>query len=84
MVKIPQDILNSLTNLGVENLDFHVAIRKDSIDIALYIFDTPNMAIDLIEDFIKTSFKWYQYKGLISSGKLTKKDEDSYLIHLKR
>lgn len=84
MVKIPQDILNFFNQLGVENLDFHVAIRKDSIDIVLSIFDTPKMATDLIEDFIKTSFKWYQYKGLISYGKFTKRDEGSYLIHLKR
>lgn len=84
MIKITQSILKSLENLGVENLDFQVAIRKDQTDIVFSIFDTPNMAMDLVEDFIKTSLRWNQYKGIISFGKLTKKDENSYLIHLKR
>ena len=84
MIKIVQSILKSLENLGVKNLDFQVALRKESTDIVFSIFDTPNMAIDLVEDFIKTSLRWSQYKGIISFGKLTKKDENSYLIHLKR
>ena len=84
MLKIAQDILNSLENLGVKNLDFQVAIRKDSTDLVFSIFDTPSMAIDLVEDFIKTSLRWCEYKGVISFWKLTKKDDNSYLIHLKR
>ena len=55
MIKIVQSILKSLENLGVKNLDFQVALRKESTDIVFSIFDTPNMAIDLVEDFIKTS-----------------------------
>lgn len=73
-----------MENLGVENLDFQIAIRKESTDIVFSIFDTPTMAMDLVEDFIKTSLRWHEYKGFISSWKITKKDEFSYLIHLKK
>ena len=84
MIKIAQNILNSIENLRVENLDFQVAIRKDSTDIVFSLFDTPIMARDLVEDFLKTSLRWSEYKGFISFWKLTKKDENSYLIHLKK
>lgn len=84
MLKIAKEILNSLENLDVKNLDFQVGVRKDSADIVFSIFDTPSMATDLTDDFIKTSLRWCQYKGQISFFKVDKKGENSYLIHLKR
>lgn len=84
MIKITQNILKSIENLQVEILDFQVAIRKEYTDIMFSIFDISPVALDLIEDFIKTSLKWHEYKGFISYWKITKKDERSYLIHLKK
>lgn len=84
MIKIAQNILKSIDNLGVENVDFQVAIRKDCTDIVFSIFDPPSMSLDLVEDFIKTSLRWHEYKKFISFWKVTKRDDNSYLIHLKR
>lgn len=82
MLKITRDLLTFCENSGIENLDIQVAIRKTSLSINLSVFENNPNDKRVLEVVLDTFFKTLKKQCFINSWNITKKDENSYLIHL--